>query len=805
MALELVYTSAPKGLRQGSSGYCTVACTRGMPPNYVELLESLSGYKPVFAAGDAMAAKNPISCSHYRVYVGGKGMSVLSRICFAGFDHTGRTNKLAHHLLVDSEEQVAAGPFALAGDEGLFLSQWAGEPRQFDAPKRLPSTPSPSGPARLWGNLTGDAGWAGVLAASFDGPASKPTWLVFEPGMDVIGLLREAGALLPPEMRWQVTFNTYLTSLPASTTCHWRCVLDDSPLLKEAQRTRAGLVIDLRLGRGLGRAPADGVLVETARTGRSLPAARVAPGPPPSISPRSPRAPSPPVTPLRFPPPEAEANPAPAARAGRLVAVLAGLLVVSAAVAVVQTARLSDEGTRSARLTRDLDEARSDLDAAKAHAAGRETEATRLQEEEQAARGALGDVRRELLAQSESLKGTRAKITELEQNVRKLQDDLAVARAATTTPPEAPVDPAAPDPPSPPSPQEKPPSKIWVFRMDGLRNERVEIPGVTVGMSIDLKNSGRCELRDGWQVWGPDANGRGLIWYATLKLVQDAITLRYEGSETGRKRDFLRKEIQFIDVLDRSTTTIQCILRPLDDPNVVTLEWAPATPVLVFPRPLPWLGGGVIDKLECTPAPVNGVRLVADDELLPKGELRFRVDAEGTTLETLAKYQTLHKLEMLKEDLTAKWKSLDEGGVKKLIEDAKLVAPERANELLTAVEDVCTRWKKAVELASGSLTDGLPKMPTEAELFAPLQDLLKNPPKDRSDKSKRKTWKGDVDSNVDRVAKSLREQVNSLLTALQKEITFLETFKKEIEKPQTIVVTVDGKPVYTCKIALKLD
>jgi hypothetical protein len=35
MALELVYTSATKGLRAGTSGFCTVAMTRGLPPALV--------------------------------------------------------------------------------------------------------------------------------------------------------------------------------------------------------------------------------------------------------------------------------------------------------------------------------------------------------------------------------------------------------------------------------------------------------------------------------------------------------------------------------------------------------------------------------------------------------------------------------------------------------------------------------------------------------------------------------------------------------------------------------------------------
>ena len=46
MSHELFYTSAPRGLRRGSNGYCTVAATRGLPPLLGQQLERLSDYRP---------------------------------------------------------------------------------------------------------------------------------------------------------------------------------------------------------------------------------------------------------------------------------------------------------------------------------------------------------------------------------------------------------------------------------------------------------------------------------------------------------------------------------------------------------------------------------------------------------------------------------------------------------------------------------------------------------------------------------------------------------------------------------------
>ena len=61
MTQELIYTSAPRGLKPGSHGFCTVAVTQGMPPNLAERLEALSGYRHVYPPQDPQAELNPIA------------------------------------------------------------------------------------------------------------------------------------------------------------------------------------------------------------------------------------------------------------------------------------------------------------------------------------------------------------------------------------------------------------------------------------------------------------------------------------------------------------------------------------------------------------------------------------------------------------------------------------------------------------------------------------------------------------------------------------------------------------------------
>ena len=164
MPQELIYTSAPRGLRPGSQGFCTVAMTAGMPLALADRLESLSGYRPVYPAGDPEAAANPVAFSHLRLAAGGSTVSVLSRIAFTGLDYTSRANKLAHHLVLAPGELPAGGPAWVMLQEGVMETGWAGEPRTLPAGRAIPMTDGPQPPCSAWAAATGDAGWAGAVA-----------------------------------------------------------------------------------------------------------------------------------------------------------------------------------------------------------------------------------------------------------------------------------------------------------------------------------------------------------------------------------------------------------------------------------------------------------------------------------------------------------------------------------------------------------------------------------------------------------------------------------------------------------------
>ncbi len=267
MSQEIIYTSAPQGLRPGSFGFCTVATTPGMATSVAERLEALSGYRHVYPPGHPRAPFNPVAFSHVILKVGGQRLHVLSRIADAGLDYSQRSNKLAHHVALEPSELVPAGPAWVLAQPGFSETAWTGSPRILVAGRKPPTGELTGGICHGWQRLAGDAGWAGVLAQNgLEG--KRPAYLIVPEGVDALALLVEAQAIVPPARRWEVSFSTFYTRLPPGTDCQWRCVLAGTPEAQSVAALRGELVIDLT--RPLGRAP-DGPLATTARTGLDVP------------------------------------------------------------------------------------------------------------------------------------------------------------------------------------------------------------------------------------------------------------------------------------------------------------------------------------------------------------------------------------------------------------------------------------------------------------------------------------------------------------------------------------------------------
>ena len=316
MSLELLYTSAASGLKQGSRGFCTVVSTSGMPSNLAQRMETLSGYRHVYSPQDPKSKDNPVNYSHVQAKVGGKLTSILSRVTAYGADYSGRTNKLAHHIALEASEHAPAGPSWIM-QQPLMRESWDGNNLMLPTGPAIPSKNQPARVCNAWASLMGDAGWGGAAADMFSSNSPKPVWVIFDVTQSrlLLNLINESIALLPESKRWAVTFSTYYTSLPPEIKCRVRCVLAGSD---EARLAAArGNVINLTKPTPVTSTSA---LVESARTGVVAQAPAVAQNPALTTkgkesdlgaafdtkSPPSPRQAPPPQVPPRSLPPKSQ-------------------------------------------------------------------------------------------------------------------------------------------------------------------------------------------------------------------------------------------------------------------------------------------------------------------------------------------------------------------------------------------------------------------------------------------------------------------------------------------------------------------
>lgn len=263
MIEEIIYTSAPKGLRAGSHGFCTVVSTAGMAANMAERLESMSGYRHAFPLNDPKNALNPVNYAHVTTRMAGQKRHVVSRVSDAGQDYSGRTNKLAHHVALENVQSLTSGPGRLLSAANFLTENWNGNVET--RPPRAVTNPDVPSKIQLsaWQATTNDGGWAGYVAEKL--LASKaPVNVIFAPGTRTLPLVVEVLDLVPVSQRWAVTFSTYFTRLLAGTECQLRFFLDGTSEATTIRNDARAITIDLTKTLP---AAEGGPLVDKARSG----------------------------------------------------------------------------------------------------------------------------------------------------------------------------------------------------------------------------------------------------------------------------------------------------------------------------------------------------------------------------------------------------------------------------------------------------------------------------------------------------------------------------------------------------------
>ena len=211
MPLQLIFTSAPRGLVAGRSGYCTVARHRSIPDRLAQILESLG-----------TPHQNPQGATYtFRIIeASNANWFVLSRFVARGLDYSQRDNRLAQHLIFTAEEAaVLPPPAAIAFRWNGWLNEWTKEPTWLtEDPRPLILDNAPAlRPASGWREFSG----TGAKAAWLVNEVGPATLCLTQPPEDkiLLRLLAESAALLG-QSAWYATFTTNVI-VTGSDGFHW--------------------------------------------------------------------------------------------------------------------------------------------------------------------------------------------------------------------------------------------------------------------------------------------------------------------------------------------------------------------------------------------------------------------------------------------------------------------------------------------------------------------------------------------------------------------------------------------------------
>jgi hypothetical protein len=210
MPSQLIYSSVPRGLTPGQSGYCTVAQSKELRPALIPHLEKLSYY----AVGDDA----PVICAYRIVEMRGARFHVLSRICNAGLDFTKRKSFLAHHLVFTPEELPGVSPALIFLRWNGWRTKWEGEPQTLEV-----SSGFELEGASAWEQLTGSADNAPALLETQWVTGDAEDRKLFLAALDES--LRSSGKSL-----WGITFTNYFQKGDATADFRIKGIWTEAPV-----------------------------------------------------------------------------------------------------------------------------------------------------------------------------------------------------------------------------------------------------------------------------------------------------------------------------------------------------------------------------------------------------------------------------------------------------------------------------------------------------------------------------------------------------------------------------------------------
>jgi len=227
MPEQALYTSSESGLVPGKSGYCIVAATEGLDNFAYSLIEKISEFS------HEHSKKNGYSkiLSFQNLNFSGKKYYVLTRSVDSGFDFSGRTNFLSHHLLFEEHEIVEIpNPLKIFKHWHGWIDRWektTGRFRRFDSDDVIKVDDTHAILCTTWKAVTGCAEAAFIPIYSGKQFAMDVTGINVDDLLDMIhetiilnNVTQEKTQL--PACNWNTTFSTSVFSERSEDRFDWR-------------------------------------------------------------------------------------------------------------------------------------------------------------------------------------------------------------------------------------------------------------------------------------------------------------------------------------------------------------------------------------------------------------------------------------------------------------------------------------------------------------------------------------------------------------------------------------------------------
>jgi hypothetical protein len=232
MAWQLIYTSSARLLEAGRTGFGTVARHRAISAHLTGKLESISqfarlpGYDP-----------DRVIFSHRVIEAGGRHFHILSSIRSAGSDYTGRTNHIAHHLVISEEEARDLAQRSVTPVDVLrameWRSSWDSAARYLEDSDEVDLSQLPPTAFDVWSGVTGLADHARL---PWSPQAAKGCCIVLTNHADATLFAGEA-LLQNPGRSWEISFTTHLEPNDGLSDFRWVFLYPDSIARSQAEQS----------------------------------------------------------------------------------------------------------------------------------------------------------------------------------------------------------------------------------------------------------------------------------------------------------------------------------------------------------------------------------------------------------------------------------------------------------------------------------------------------------------------------------------------------------------------------------------